>query len=204
MGRPTGESGNQLLEHIKTLAPPSLLPDEDQAPSYDPTQAYGPHLCCPVCWTVLDRPVELSCGAVICLDCCCRWIQVAQHLSCPCCYSHSLSSTSLQKPSRFLIALLEDLPVICSRGCGKVVKLLEYKSHLQGKCKSHYHQDLNSPSRMTLSDVLARPTSTPSTPGEAQVTEHLVRRLFPQDRSSTEAAIAQVKTRGQVSSTAKD
>lgn len=196
-GRPAGESANHLLAYVKSIIPPSLLPDEDKAPCYDPTQAYGLNLCCPICCSILDRPLELLCYAVICLSCCCKWIQVNPSLSCPCCYTHSLSSYAIKQPSSLLITLLENLPIICVRGCDKVVKLVDYRSHLEGKCKSHYQHDLHSPSHMTLQDVLNRPTSAPSTPTDDLLTEHYVRRLFEPDSTGNQG-IAKVKTRGQV------
>ena len=54
---------------------------------------------------------------------------------------------------------------------------------------------MNSLSRVTLRDVLSKPLSTPATPIERRVTEHLVQWLL--DESPEE--VIKVPTRGQVS-----
>lgn len=175
-GRPAGESGNNLLQHIHSTIPPSLLPDEDTNPGVR-TQL-----------VLLHNSVKLLCGAVICLNCCCKWIQVNPSLSCPCCYTHSLSSSAIKQPSSLLTTLLENLPIICVRGCDKVVKLVEYRSHLEGKCKSYYQHDIHSPSHMTSStDQLQHP------PLQQMICS--LSTIFEPDSSK---GIARVKTRGQV------
>lgn len=197
-GRPSGETGKELLAHLKTLSQSSLLPEEDPNPQWDPSQAsLGANLCCPICMAILDRPVQLLCGAVVCFNCCSTWIQFCPTLCCPCCYSHSLSSLTVKQPSSLLTSLLQDLLVLCKGGCGKLVKLVQYKQHLKGKCKSHYDRSIHSPSRMTIQDVLSRPTSSPATPAEVKVAEHLVRKLMDPSTSSTQGVL-KVKTSGQV------
>ncbi len=67
-------------------------------------------------------------------------------------------------------------------------------------CRSHY-EDLNSPSKVTLQDVLNKPTTSPATITEMMATHHLVRRLLCQEGSSSSKAstIISVPTGGQVS-----
>ena len=40
-------------------------------------------LCCVICTYLLDRPLDTSYGVVVCLDCCCKWIQVTLQFPLP-------------------------------------------------------------------------------------------------------------------------
>lgn len=186
-----------MIEYARSLAPDSHLPKEDIVPQYHTTLTpLAENLHCPICTCILDRPLQLACGAVICLECCCKWIQFSPQLSCPCCYSDPLNSSTIQAPSSLLGSLLGSLLVNCTKGCGKHVKVMDYQRHLDGKCKSHYIVD--SPSNITLQEVLSKPATSPATPVEKKAAEHLMRRLIDQS-SSTESGEVKVPTRGQVS-----
>lgn len=183
-----------MLEYARSSAPHSHLPKEDPAPTYHTTMTpLAENLYCPICTNILDRPLQLACGAVVCLDCCCKWIQFSPQLSCPCCYNDPLNSSTIQAPSFLLESLLGSLLVNCTKGCGKHVKVVQYQRHLDGHCKSHYVAD--SPSKMTLQEVLLKPTTSLVTPVEKRATEHLMRRLIDQ---SPDNGVMKVKTRGQV------
>ena len=165
-GRPSGETLLSVLEHISQIVPESFLTDEAKVPLYD---SESPHLCFPICCTVLDQPLELACGSIICAGCCRQWIQHTQmsNVSCPSCYDHQLSSASIRPLPPLILSLLSDLVLPCNR-CGKLVKTNEYTRHLS----SNSRPVLNSPSEVTLKDVLTRPVSTPATQMERK---HLVR-----------------------------
>lgn len=182
---------------LRAIAPTSLIPEEDPTPEYHGSLAEN--MCCPICVAILDRPLQLPCGAVVCLTCCCKWIQYSPTLACPCCYGHQLErSTTLQPPS-LVTSLLESLLVHCTKKCGKLVKLREYKLHLNTKCKSHYDQLAYSPSKMTIKEILAKPSTSPATPAEVRVAEHLVRRMMDDGTSTSSQGVVKVRTRGQVS-----
>ena len=194
-GRPSGETPLSILEHIHHIAPESFLPDEDKVPLYESESS---QLSCPICCTVLDQPVELACGSIICASCCRQWIQHSQTstVSCPSCYDHQLSSASIRPSPSLVLTLLADLVLHCTR-CGKLVTTNQYTRHLNSNCESFSRPVVNSPSKVTLKDVLTRPVSTPATPMERKVTEHLVRRLL--DEGTGE--VIRVPTRGQVGCT---
>ena len=59
----------------------------------------------------------------------------------------------------------------------------------------HYQLQVNSPSRMTLRDVLSKPTIAPPTTAEKKVAKHLVGRLL----SKSPQQVIKISTRGQVS-----
>ena len=133
------------------------------------------------------------------MDCCCKWKQCTPSLACPCCYGHPLNSSTIYPPSP-LIASLVDVPLInCNRHCKKIVLAAQYRDHLAANCQGHYHQLVDSPSKMTIKDVLAKPTTSPAIPAEIRAAGHLVRRIMEQNSGSTEnQAVVKVQTRGQV------
>ncbi len=189
-----------MLEHAIKTAPDQLVPQDDPEPSLFGctmgTTTTEP--LCPICTQLLDRPIQLVCGTIICLKCCTSWIQFHHPpLSCPACYVQ-LDCDHIRPPPPLVLSLVEGVLVYCVRGCGKIVKLGQYQQHLKGACQSHYHQLANSPSKVTISEVLARPSTSPATPAEVKVAEHLVRKIM--DQSSGDAkGVFKIPRRGQVS-----
>lgn len=165
-----------------------------------PTTSLTEQLSCPVCTNILQRPVELSCGVIICSTCCSKWVAVcmAQRLqiSCPCCHSHLLDRQSIHPPPPLVLSLLAGVLVYCGKGCGKLVRYDSYDKHVAGNCQGHYHHQVDSPSKMTLRDVLARPVTVPATPAEIRVAGHLMRRMLDSDPNEQ---VVRIPTRGQVS-----
>ena len=79
----------------------------------------------------------------------------------PCCYEHRLEITTVRPPPPVVISLLSSLLIICSRGCGRLMRAHHYTKQLDSKCVEYYHLEVNSPSKPTLLDALAKPTHTP-------------------------------------------
>ncbi len=75
-----------------------------------------------------------------------------------------------------------------------MVKLQDYTAHLNNHCRSHHAN--NSPSKVTLKDVLSKPSTSPATPVECQAAQHLVRRLMQQSQGPS--GVVQIPTGGQV------
>lgn len=72
--------------------------------------------------------------------------------------------------------------------------------HLKGACQTHYHQLIDSPSSMTMSEVLSRPFTSPATPAEVRVAEHLVKIIMDHGTGeSSEERIFKIPRRGEVS-----
>lgn len=193
-GRPTGETSKELLQHINSVAPASILSVDVRQLEFH-TQSLGDQLSCPVCTAVLDRPVELSCGAIVCLRCCSNWVMhcTSACVPCPCCYDHPLDSTTIRPPPLLIISLLSSMLVSCERKCGNQVRADQYDKHLQGRCRSHYEYSAYSPSKITLKDVLTKP----ATPVEMKCAQHLVRRILDTQRAPNEQVV-KLSTRGQV------
>ncbi len=180
-----------VVEYIRTLALPPP-PAEDPHPQLIPTSLTAKLTCC-IRLDVVQSPVQLLCGHTVCAHCCCTHIQTSYSLQCPCCHRHSLSSKTISAPSKLFLSLLNELVVVCHRKCGNSVKLQNYNQHLHNHCKSHY---VDSPSKVTLKDVLCRPTTSPATSVERQAAQHLVRRLMHQGEGAP--GVLQLPTGGQV------
>ena len=195
-GRPSGETPKALLQHLQSMASPSYLPEEDPTPQYHISDSLMEKLRCPICTYLLDRPLEISCGAVVCLDFCCKWIQCTPSLACHCCYGHPLNSLTIYPPSPLIASLVDDLLINCNRHCKKIVRAAQYRDHLAANCQGYYHQLVDSPSKMTIKDVLTKPTTSPATPVEIRAAGHLVRRIM--EHNSGNQAVVKVQTQGQV------
>ena len=65
--------------------------------------------------------------------------------------------------------------------------------HAQNKCLSHYKVS-DSPSKVTMSDMLSRRTNLPATPAERKVAGHLVKKILNQNCNG----VLKVPTSGQV------
>ena len=60
---------------------------------------------CTICIGILDQPIELTCGNLICLFCCTKWLTSNDREDCPCCYS--CLQDHAHPPSRLTMAVLE-------------------------------------------------------------------------------------------------
>ena len=185
-----------MIEHIKSIAP-LAPPSEDPNPQFVSSSVLN-KLLCSICCEIVRSPIHVSCGHTICSDCCCKSIQITYTLNCPCCYTHSLSSATINSPSPLFMSLLNESVVTCIRSCGKMVKLQDYRHHLDSRCKS-FHINSDSPSKVTLKDVFSKPTTTPATPTEVKAAQHLIRCLIHQGKgTSNVSGVIKVPTSGQV------
>ena len=195
-GRYSGETARSILKHIKDTAPESFLPAEESVPQYE-SKLLISQLSCSNCCMVLNQPVELTCGSIVCASCCCQWIKYSKppSIPCPTCYDDELNSSTIRPPPPLLTTLLSDLLLHCAK-YAMLVEVSEYIRHLDINCEQFSQPVMNSPSKVTLKDVLSKPVSTTATPMERRVTEHLVRRLLDE---SPEEKVIKVPTRDQVS-----
>lgn len=173
-GRPSGETPRAVIEYINSIAPPVL--HDDPQPQFTPSSTTK-KLTCPICINVVYRPVEFCCDNIVCCACCCTAIQSTGSLNCPCCRDHTLSSATIHPPSHLLMSLINDLVVSCTRKCGSKVKYEKYEEHLSSNCRN-YCENVDSPSKVTLRDVLCKPSTSPATPVEVKAAHHLVKRLM--------------------------
>lgn len=196
-GRPSGETPKTVLSHVNTIVPEPFLPPDDPTPTLYQNTTTEP--LCPICLQLLDGPLQLGCGNIICLRCCRSWIQLHHPpLSCPCCYK-ILDSEHVTLPPPLVLSLVEGVLVHCVKGCGKIVQVRQYQQHLKGACQTHYHQLADSPSKMTISEVLSRPSTSPATPAEVRVAEHLVKKIIDQSSGESSEGVFKIPRRGEVS-----
>lgn len=93
--------------------------------------------------------------------------------------------------------LLKSLLVECEKpGCKRITRVEHYSSHLQSSCKEYFEGSVNSPTRVTVGEILAKESSNPITRTEQRVAENLIKRLM---ADNSEQDIVHIQTRGQVS-----
>ncbi len=68
-----------------------------------------------------------------------------------------------------------------------------YGMHLAGHCKG-YFEDANSPSKVTLRDVLSKPSTSPATLAEVKATHQLVRRALMSEEGGQSSGTAKMIT----------
>ena len=170
----------------------------DDQPSYVDTTdkvEYLPenaaNVLCPICCDVLNHPIELACGSLVCAHCCYRWIELSPKPSCPGCYTHDLDDVSISLPSAVVYELLGALKLVCQT-CQQKTTAAQFKQHKASHCKAHY--EVLSPSRISAHEILARPVTARTQPVERRLAEHLVRRLM----TESEDKIVRIPTRGKV------
>ena len=77
-----------------------------------------------------------------------------------------------------------------------IVPAENFIAHLKSLCKDGYESSLDSPSRLTVKDMLSRSTDHPVTSSEKRVAENLIKRMMAENPGK---AIVRVPTCGQVS-----
>ena len=175
------------MQHVHSLVlaiPSYSIPDASAVYCSTPSS-----LLCPLCLSVLEQPVQLPCGALVCATCLCKWLGVSGGRSCPCCYQHDLDEHNITLPSPVVNDLLRDQRLRCQE-CGHTTTAGQFSEHRGSLCQGHFER--TSPSRLSVRDILDRPTTAPSLPVERQMAAHLVRRFLSSERVVT------IPTRGQV------
>ncbi len=120
--------------------------------------------------------VEMCCGKFVCCECIIRHLQDNEPLliSCQCCGSSD--DASPRPTAEVIVRVVGSLLVHCEHsGCGDVVQLQQLRGHLDSGCRM---SGAPSPSKTTLSQILARPLSAPPTNTERKVATSIVKRLI--------------------------
>ena len=173
-GRPTSTSTTALIHQIQAVAPPSMV---DEQCDYKFTY---PFVCqsdveCPMCLCVLDRPVELHCGPLVCAGCCSQWIQsfCRPATPCPCCYSSDpVSIADIRPPPPVVVKLLGNLLVQCRR-CNNNTRAENYTLHTQSGCDQYIYVP-----PITIQGMLSHPPKIPVLESERQIAGKIVTRLL--------------------------
>ncbi len=160
------------------------MPPEDPYPTFSMSSVTSQLTCC-ICLRLLNTPVQLICDHLVCASCLCESIRTSYtSLQCPCCDQHTLQHSTISRPSNVILSLLEDVVVPCCRNCNNVVKVKDYGRHLAGNCKGFY-VNINSPSKVSLRDVLSKSATSPASLAEVKATHQLVRRVLMSEEGSS-------------------
>ena len=186
-GRPLEVSLRRLVKHIELTAPPPFMPSM----LHPPTIAGNVSRLsaeCPLCLEVLSSPIELvTCGAIVCSNCCCTWLNLRHELLCPCCYGdHLRDITTVRAPCNLVLDALKCIPVICSK-CKNEILLSDYATDLGSGCAFV-------PVNSIVSEILSHPVNQPLSPIESQLQTNVKRSLL----SSPTKGVVVLKTHGKV------
>ncbi len=203
-GRP-GHSSNQILaDNISQQAPPSWKASQQLAPSRFLPPASNvslQDLQCIICKCIVDRPVETPCQKLVCSECICRHIQMAElsAVPCPCgdtTYAiSSVSSSSISPPPEVVMKVLGSLLIQCDKPhCTQVVALKNLRAHVDSGCQDE--SATYSPSKLTVGQLLSRPLMSPPTTMEQKAATSVVKRMITASASST--ASPSVESRSQL------
>ena len=84
-GRQAGFTPNLLIAHLEKIAPPVLLREPIPPLASMKNQLMLKELKCALCSNILSQPLELQCGALVCIKCLQEWIAATGAVNCPCC-----------------------------------------------------------------------------------------------------------------------
>ena len=117
-GRPPSISPRYYAQHVKEIASPPLVEPATTISICHSHQAIDTsHLHCPICCNILLSPIELvTCGSLVCAQCCCIWLTHCTQLTCPCCYHPHITDFSTIRPaSPLILSTLGSLCVVCEK-----------------------------------------------------------------------------------------
>ncbi|KAL5467432.1 hypothetical protein EMCRGX_G031654 [Ephydatia muelleri] len=125
---------NHLIRHIDSISPLSLNAPGTQPPSVSDNNNLPvlDHLRCPLCFEILDQPLELSCNSIVCAKCLKAWLVESAKVECPCCFNHDhepLAPSHIKTAPTLVLNLLNDVVVHCSL-CSRDMKASGYQGHI--------------------------------------------------------------------------
>lgn len=131
---------------------------------------------CPLCNKVLERPLELDCTKLVCADCLVSHIQQSGQLTCPCCSSHPLITGFFRSPNTITMGIVGQLGMKCGF-YETQVQACNLISHVDSRCNLH-SVPLNSPTIITVGEILEKPVESAPTPTERRVVGRVIKRLL--------------------------
>ena len=207
----------QLLDHIAVLSHhiPSLKPQEidylhTSAFLLPPTPISLDFCTCPICMAVLDVPLSLKCGHVVCSECLSRSLQFSPSCpSCPCCPMSIGATSDIGYPTNILLDILKSLQVKCFKAnCEAVVSLGDLKQHHEEASHqanpttppsvSQLPSPAQTPSAVSLRQVLDAPLDKTPNIMEVRATTHLLKRMMHSSSECSQGSSFRLPTGGQV------
>lgn len=94
---------------------------------------------CPICMAILDVPLALACGHVMCQECLTKSINFKPYNPCcPCCSVAIGSASDITEPANVLLAVLGALKVRCFwPQCTEIIPLKQLREHHDEALASH-------------------------------------------------------------------
>ena len=125
---------NHPIRHIDSISPLSLSAPGTQPPSVSDNNNLPvlDHLRCPLCFEILDQPLESSCNSIVCAKCLKAWLVESAKVVCPCCFNHDhepLAPSHIKTAPTLVLNLLNDVVIHCSL-CSRDMKASGYQGHI--------------------------------------------------------------------------
>ena len=119
-----------LIAHLEKIAPPRVLLPEPSPPLASMNnQLMLEELKCALCSNILSQPLELQCGALVCIKWLQDWIAATGAVNCPCCSEDGpLVSSDVRQAPGVILLLLSDVLVYCT-DCCRDIKAGDYEGH---------------------------------------------------------------------------
>ena len=166
-GCQAGFTPNLLIAHLEKIAPPPVLLREPSPPLASMNnQLMLKELKCALCSNILSQPLELQCGALVCVKCLQEWIAATGAVNCPCCSEDGpLVSSHVRRAPGVILLLLSDVLVNCT-DCSRDIKAGDYEGH---DCVPSL-----TPEEKQAAGLLKRAISTSTDKGIIQLPEQII------------------------------
>ena len=109
------------------------------------------------------------------MECLVKQIQEGK-LTCPLCFEHPLTTDFFRTPNTITMGILGQLPVKCGF-CKFQVQASNFKIHTDSRCNLH-GVATDSPSKLTVGDILKMPVETTPTQAERRVAGHVIKQML--------------------------
>ena len=178
-GRPPGETTNHLIRHITSVSGPSITANTSSS-RISSSQVNPAHIICSTCSSIVDEPVALSCGQLVCRHCIVQSsIEQGPDVECPSCKS-PLTSDHVEKCADVVLEVIQNVRVHCS-SCKHDFPFKELVCHEEacaGHCSSTTHLPRHTAHEVTLEVVMQTPLDDPLSPDEQVACTHLIKRAM--------------------------
>ena len=139
-------------------------------------------LACVMCGHIVDRPVQLPCGSLMCAMCCVQNLHGSDEMSCPTCHQPHGDPTHFQPVSSVVRKVLGDLILQCEN-CNKPTHLCQLRNHITSGCREHTTSSAggHTATVLTVQQLIDQPPTAPVTKLERQAATSVVRRMMAED-----------------------
>ena len=201
-GRPSLHSTKAIANRVlRTTLPSHRTSSPLSLSRFWPSTVALESLQCGVCHNIVDQPMHTECRKLVCATCIPSLLHSSENgqYNCPSCKEpHKICASTFPEASDVVVNVLGDLLVRCEEpNCIEVVALKNLKKHVASGCVCKV--PTFSPSKMTVSQILSRPLTSPPTTAEKKVATTVVKRIIASDQQASQPDMVQLPTAGQVS-----